>query len=48
MISLNDAQLKVVMAAAEHVPHEKRAQFLERIAAMLKLRGRFSDRDVAA
>ena len=49
MISLSDAQLKTVMAAAAHVPHEKRAQFLERIAAMLKLRGRghFNDRDVA-
>jgi hypothetical protein len=48
MISLNDAQLKTVMAAASQVPHEKRAQFLERIAAMLKLRGRghFSDGDV--
>ena len=32
MISLNDAQLKSVMAAAAQVPYEKRAQFLERIA----------------
>jgi hypothetical protein len=40
MISLNDSQLKTVMAAASHVPHEKRGQFLERIAAMLVLRGR--------
>lgn len=49
MISLNDAQLKVVMAAASQIPHEKRAQFLERIAAMLTLRGRghFTDNDVA-
>jgi hypothetical protein len=48
MISLNDAQLKIVMAAASHVPIEKRAQFLERIAAMLALRGRghFTDSDV--
>jgi hypothetical protein len=48
MISLNDAQLKTVMAAAAHVPLEKRAQFLERIAAMLKLRGlgHFADSDV--
>ncbi|MGC2824417.1 MAG: hypothetical protein WA322_09305 [Pseudolabrys sp.] len=48
MISLNDAQLKIVMAAASHVPHEKRSQFLERIAAMLRLRGRghFNDADV--
>jgi hypothetical protein len=49
MISLNDSQLRVVMAAASHVPHEKRSQFLERIAAMLVLRGRghFNDDDVA-
>ena len=46
MISLNDAQLKSVTAAASHVPHEKRSQFLERIAAMLKLRGHFTDGDV--
>lgn len=48
MISLNDAQLKVVMAAAAQVPHEKRAQFLERIVVILALRGRghFSDGDV--
>ena len=48
MISLNDAQLKVVMAAAAQVPHEKRSQFLERISAMLTLRGRgqFTNSDV--
>ena len=48
MISLNDAQLKTVMAAASQVPHEKRSQFLERTAAMLVLRGRghFGDGDV--
>jgi hypothetical protein len=48
MIALSDAQLKMVMAAASHVPHAKRAQFLERIAAMLTLRGRFNDDDVGA
>jgi hypothetical protein len=48
MISLSDRQLDVVMAAARAAPHEKRAQFLKRIAAMLKLRGRghFDDADV--
>ena len=48
MIGLSDTQLKTVMAAAADVPHEKRSQFLERIAAMLKFRGRgnFSDGDV--
>ena len=50
MISLNDVQLKLVMASASHVPIEKRSQFLERIAAMLTLRGRgyFTDYDVGA
>jgi hypothetical protein len=37
---LNDAQLKIVMDMARHVPHEKRGLFLERVAAMLKLRAR--------
>jgi hypothetical protein len=46
VISLNDAQLKTVMAAAAQVPHEKRDMFLQRIAAILKLRGRFGDDDV--
>ena len=48
MISLKDAQLKTVMATARGVPHEKRSPFLERIAAMLRLRGRghFDDSDV--
>lgn len=48
MIALNDAQLKIVMAAASPVPPEKRSQFLERIAAMLTLRGHFTDADVNA
>lgn len=48
MISLNDGQLKTVMTAAALVPIEKRDAFLQRIAAMLTLRGRghFTDRDV--
>ena len=48
MISLNDAQLKIVTMAASCVPIEKRAQFLERVSAMLKMggRGHFSDNDV--
>jgi hypothetical protein len=49
MISLSKAQTKIVTAAALHVPHEKRAQFFQRISAMLTLRGRghFDDDDVA-
>ena len=48
MIGLSDVQLKVVMATAAQVPYEKRAQFLERIAAMLKFRsrGNFTNDDV--
>jgi hypothetical protein len=50
MIPLNDVQLKIVMAAAAHAPPAKRAQFLERVSAMLQLRGcgHFSDDDVAS
>ena len=40
MIALSDKQLQTVMAAASHVPHEKPSRFLERVAAMLTLRGR--------
>jgi hypothetical protein len=35
------------MNAAHAVPVEKRDTFLQRIAAMLALRGRFTDTDVA-
>ena len=49
MIGLTDSQLQVVMNAARSVPVEKRDIFLQRIAAMLALRGRgrFTDTDVA-
>ena len=43
MLSLSHNQMQIVMAAARDVPQEKRGQFLERIAAMLAVRGRFSD-----
>lgn len=49
MIGLTDYQLRVVMNAARSVPVEKRDIFLQRIAAMLAMRGRgrFTDTDVA-
>ncbi len=49
MIGLTDYQLKTVMDAARLLPVEKRDTFLQRIAAMLALRGRgrFTDIDVA-
>jgi hypothetical protein len=49
MIGLTDHQLKIVMRAARVLPVEKRDLYLQRIAAMLALRGRgrFNDADVA-
>ena len=50
MIGLTDTQLrKIVMDVARLLPVEKRDTFLQRIAAMLALRGRgrFTDTDVA-
>jgi hypothetical protein len=38
VISLNDAQLKIVMAAAAQVPYEKRVQFLGRMTTTLVTR----------
>ena len=49
MVSLTDSQLAAIMNAARMLPVEKRDIFLQRIAAMLALRGRgrFTDTDVA-
>jgi hypothetical protein len=49
MIGLTDTQLGIVMGAARVLPVEKRDIFLQRIAAILALRGRgrFADTDVA-
>jgi Mg-chelatase subunit ChlI len=49
MIGLTDTQLAAVMDAARTLPVEKRDVYLQRIAAMLALRGRvrFTDTDVA-
>ena len=49
MIGLTDVQLGMVMQAARLVPVENRDTFLQRIAAMLAIRGRgrFTDTDVA-
>ncbi len=46
MISLSDRQLSVLMQAARSLPPSRRDLFLRRAGAMLKLRGRFNDRDV--
>jgi hypothetical protein len=39
--------LKIVMTAANSLPVERRSVFLERVGAMLRMRGRFTDDDVA-
>jgi hypothetical protein len=46
-LALSDAQLKTVMTLTAAITPEKRSAFLERVAAMLTLRGRFNDADVA-
>ena len=47
MFVLTDSQLRIVMSAAPAVLPDRRSLFLERCAAMLTLRGRFDDSDVA-
>jgi hypothetical protein len=47
MIALTDPQLKTVMDAAAALAPERRDIFLQRCGAMLRMRGRFSDGDVA-
>jgi hypothetical protein len=49
MIGLTDIQLNIAMNAARLIPVEKRDTFLQRIAAILALRGRgrFTDTDLA-
>jgi hypothetical protein len=49
MLALSDSQLRTLMTSAADIPPEKRSMFLERVAAMLAMRGRghFDDGDVA-
>jgi hypothetical protein len=46
MLGLTDNQLRVVMDAAKTLPVERRDTFLQRVGAMLRMRGRFTDSDV--
>ena len=46
MLALTDDQLAMVMVAAGGLPVEKRGLFLERVAARLVRRGRFTDADL--
>jgi hypothetical protein len=47
-LALTDFQLKTIMQAAAGIDPSRRDQFLQRVAAMLRLKGRFSNADVAA
>jgi len=47
-LAVTDAQLQVVMGIAAAIVPERRSEFLERCGAMLIVRGRFTDDDVAA
>lgn len=46
MFSLNNAQLNAVMVAARGVDVGRRDQFLQRVAARLRLLDRFDDADL--
>ena len=48
LVSLSDKQLSIVTDAAANLSPEKRVLLLERIAARLRLIGRFDDRDLEA
>jgi hypothetical protein len=47
MLGLSDAQLQIVMAAADKLPAEKRGVFLERVIARLGLHPRFTAAEFA-
>jgi hypothetical protein len=46
MIALTDQQLQTIMATAADIAPERRDVFLQRVAAMLRLRRPFDDSDV--
>ena len=46
-LGLSDSQLATLMTSAGDIPQEKRSLFLQRVNAMLTLKGRrFTDRDL--
>jgi hypothetical protein len=47
MISLSDSQMQLLTDVAANLAVDRRAIFLERVGAMLRMRGRFNDADVA-
>jgi hypothetical protein len=48
MIGLSDSQLEIIMDMAEPLAEEKCQEFLERVAAVLQVRGQINDDDVSA
>jgi len=48
MIGLSEDQLEIIMSTAEPLAEENCQQFLERVAALLQVRGQINDDDVAA
>jgi hypothetical protein len=46
MIALTDQQLQTVLDAASRIDIEKREMFLQRVEAMLRMRGLFNDQDL--
>ena len=47
MLALTDKQLQTVMLAARSLETERRDVYLQRVSAMLMVRRRFTDADVA-
>lgn len=47
MISLTNSQLQTLMTTASRLEPERRDVFLQRVEAMLRMRRRFTDSDVA-
>ena len=46
-IGLSDNQLEVIMRTAEPMAHEKCQEFLQKVAAVLPMRGQINDHDVS-
>ena len=46
-VGLSDRQLAIIQQAAAPISMEKRGIFLQRVSAMLELRKKFNDDDVA-
>jgi hypothetical protein len=47
MVSLSDHQLQIIMATAADIDPERRDLYLQRVGAMLRMRHKFTNGDVA-